>query len=91
MTCRPASALSVTVIVPVVSPNWVGVNVALMVQFAPGAKVAGEMGQLFVWEKSPPATMVSTVKGALPGLLSKKVLAGLVVPVNSGANVNWFG
>ena len=41
--CVPLGALSVTVIVPVRAPATVGVNVTLMVQFAPAAKDAPQV------------------------------------------------
>jgi hypothetical protein len=47
------AALSVIEMLAARDPVAVGVNFTLNMQFAPGARVAGETGQLFAWEKSP--------------------------------------
>jgi hypothetical protein len=71
--------LSVTVNVPVRAPTAVGANVILMVQVAPAARVAGLTGQVFVWAKSPEATIELIVKGPRPALVSITGIAALVV------------
>src|SRR6516164_6403022 len=48
--CGLPGALSATESAAVRDPRWVGVNVTLIVQLAPGAT---ELPQLFVWAKSP--------------------------------------
>lgn len=49
--CGEFVALSVTAIFPVKAPELTGANVAVIVQVAPPANVAGGIGQLFVWPK----------------------------------------
>ena len=63
----PASASSAIDKVPERFPEAVGVNVTLTVQFAPGARDAG---QLLVSEKSPDAEMEETFKDAFPLFVS---------------------
>lgn len=58
-------ALSVTAIFPVNAPEVTGANVAVIVQVAPPASVAGATGQLFVWPKFVLA-VIAMVVGVLP-------------------------
>ena len=82
--CGLPLALSVTEMLAVREPVAVGLNVTLIVQFAPAARVAGETGQLFARVKSPgfapviPKALI--VMGALPVLLSVALWAVLLVP-----------
>ena len=70
-----------TVIAALLLPVAVRLNVTLMLQWAPGLTV---LGQLLVWEKSPllvPVTaMLVMVSGPVPVLLSFAVFCALVVP-----------
>ena len=75
--CGLPDAESVTVIAPLRVPLCDGVKVTLMVQLEPAVKVAG---QLLVWAKSPPATMLLMVSDAPPLLVSVTACAALVVP-----------
>jgi hypothetical protein len=72
------TALSVTVSDPVLVPATVGVNVKVMLQVAPAATAAP---QLFVWAKSPVATMPVTVSAVLWLFVTETVFATLVVPI----------
>jgi hypothetical protein len=80
--CEVAGAATVTANVDVFTPAAVGVNVTLMVQVAPAAKLAG---QVLVWANCPrtlpPVTaMVLIVSGATdPVFVTVTTLAGLVV------------
>lgn len=58
-------ALSLTVRVPARLPDTEGVKVTEMVQFAPAAKVPGDIGQVEVGAKSPVAAMLVMVRGVL--------------------------
>lgn len=77
--------MSVIVSVPARAPKAVGVNVTLMVQFAPAANVAGVIGQavapVLVSAKSLGAGMEMEliVKAPLPVFVSVTVIAVLVV------------
>jgi hypothetical protein len=76
----------VTVRFPARVPTAVGVNVTLITQFAPAAKVAGPIGHavapVLVSAKSPEAAMELIVKGPLPVFVSVTVFAALVVFTN---------
>ena len=61
--------------VPVLGPAAVGVNVTLIAQLDAGERIAP---QLLLWAKSPVATMLETLKGAPPRLLSVTDCAALV-------------
>lgn len=77
--------MSVIVSVPARAPKAVGVNVTLMVQFAPAANVPGVIGQavapVLVSAKSLGAGMEMEliVKAPLPVFVSVTVIAVLVV------------
>src|SRR4029077_19163390 len=58
-------ALSVTAIFPVNAPEVTGANVAVIVQVAPPASVAGATGQLLVWPKFVLA-VIAMVVAVLP-------------------------
>lgn len=73
----PASASSAMDKVPVRLPDAVGVKVTLTVQFAPGAK---EAGQLLVCGKSPDAEIEEIFKDAFPPFVSVTGWAALLVP-----------
>jgi hypothetical protein len=75
--CGLPEALSVMLRVPVRLPDAVGVNVTLMVQFAPAAT---ELPQVLVWAKSPLAETPVRFSEALPVFASVTVCAALVVP-----------
>src|SRR5580704_9038262 len=75
--CGLFPALSVTVIAPLRVPVAVGVNVTLIVQEPPTATM---LPQLFVWLKSPVATILEILRDALPVLFSVSAWAALVVP-----------
>ena len=64
-SCGELDALSVTAIFPVNAPEVTGANVAVIVQVAPPASVAGATGQLFVWPKFVLA-VIAMVVGVLP-------------------------
>src|SRR5712664_3164275 len=72
--CGLPDALSVIVRVPVREPTAVGVNVTLIVQFAPAANVPGLTGQalppVLVSAKSPEAAIELIVNGAVPVFVS---------------------
>lgn len=74
------AALSVTTMVAVRFPADAGLNVTLIVQFAP---VSTEVPQVFVCEKSsalvPEIVMFVMSSGALPVLVSLTVCAALTV------------
>jgi hypothetical protein len=68
--CGLLKALSVNTRLAVRVPVAVGVNVTLMAQFAPAARVEGMRGQLLVWPKSPgfvpPRAMLEMLNAWLP-------------------------
>ena|SRR5438093_1459107 len=70
-------ALSIMFSAPARDPMAEGVNVTLIPQLAPIARL---VPQLFVWAKSPLAAMLETVSGALPELVRVSACAALVVP-----------
>src|SRR5438876_852284 len=74
--CGLPAALSVIVIVPDLAPVAVGVNVTLVVQFAPAAT---GVPQVLVWAYCALAAMLVTLSAALPVLLSVTDCAALVV------------
>lgn len=69
--------MSVIVIEPVLLPAAVGVNVTLMAQLAPAAKL---VPQVLSCAKSPVDTMLAMVKALEPVLLNVTVCGALVVP-----------
>src|SRR5439155_15482933 len=69
------------VIAPVRVPAEAGLNVPLIVQFAPSATVAGDTGQLLVWAKSPIAAMVEMRSAAILRRLNMTICPGLIVPI----------
>lgn len=83
--CGLPAALSVMVKVPARAPSAVGVNVTLILQFAPAASVAGLIGQavapVLVSAKSLGAgmEMVLIVRGPVPVFVSVTICAVLVV------------
>jgi hypothetical protein len=74
--CGLPAALSVTVIVPGWLPVAVGVNVTLIVQFAPAAT---EVPQVLVWAYCALTAMLVMLSAAAPPLVSVTVCAALVV------------
>src|SRR5579862_371474 len=85
IACGLLAALSVIVTEPKRLPNAVGVNVTLIVQFAPAARLAG---QLLSWAKSPLATTFEMIRGAVPVLFRATDWAALVAPIDWPANVS---
>src|SRR5437016_6091171 len=83
MICGLPPALSVSDSVPVRAPEAVGVEVTLMVQVPPAAKVAGLVGQalapVLVAAKSPEGANELIVKAAAPVFVSVTVIGALVV------------
>src|SRR5207302_1620630 len=81
--CGLPAALSPSYSVPVRAPKAVGVNVTLMVQSPPAAKVVGLVGQalapVLVAAKSPEAANELIVKAAVPVFVSVTVIGVLVV------------
>ena len=75
--------LSAIVTAPVRAPVAVGLKVMLIAQLAVAANVAGDNGQVVVWEKSPalvPVTaMLVTVSAPGPLFVSVVLCAALVV------------
>lgn len=73
MACGLLAALSAMLTLAVREPVADGVNVTLMVQVPPGASVAGPIGQVLVWAKSPgfvpPGAMLLMVSAAVPLLV----------------------
>ena len=64
--CGLPNSLSLIFSVPGRVPAVVGVKVTLMVQFAPTARVEGEIGQLFVWPKLVLAVMLVIESATFP-------------------------
>ena len=64
------AALSVRVTSACNVPVSIGANTTVIVQWSPGARVLGLMGQLFHWSKSLPLAPVMTIlvmsKGTVP-------------------------
>ena len=71
--------MSVIVIAPDLDPVAVGVNVTLIAQLAPAARVLGERGQSSVSAKSPLGVMALMDKGALPLLVRVIDVVPLVI------------
>ena len=65
-------------------PNWLGVKVALIVQFAPGARVAPHVLALCANSAAlfPTIVMLAIFKTELPMLFSVSVCAALAFPTN---------
>lgn len=72
-------ALSVMVRVPVTVPTAGGVNVTLMVQLLPAARVGVHV---FVWAKLPLAVIPVIVKAAVPEFVSVTGVGGLAAPTD---------
>jgi hypothetical protein len=83
--CGLPAALSVTVTLAVRVPIAVGLNVTLIVQLAPAARVLGLMGQVVLCAKSPALVPVIPillmVSAAVPLFVSVTVFGALVVPI----------
>jgi hypothetical protein len=77
--CVFGEALSVTDNDPVRLPPADGLNVTLMEQLAPAARLEP---QVFVWLKSPLAVILEIVSAALPALVSFTAWAVLEAPTN---------
>ncbi len=77
ITCGFDDALSMMLIVPCAAPFLAGENVALIVQFAPGATLAP---QVEVTANSALAFMDLIFSSVLPVLVSVTICALLVVP-----------
>lgn len=75
--CGLFCAPSLIVSAPERIPDAVGVNVTLMVQLEPGARVAG---QLLVCANPPVTWMLFRFSAALPLLVTAMVCAALDVP-----------
>jgi hypothetical protein len=76
--CGLFEALSVIVRVPVRVPTWVGVNVTLIMQLSPAAKVLPQGFVLVARAKSPLAAMLVMFSVAVPVLASVTLFAGEV-------------
>jgi len=74
----PATTLSVTLRLPLITPVLVGVKVIWKRQLPFWGSVNGVAGQLVVSEKSPFAVILVTVKGVSPLLVMVTVWGGLV-------------
>src|SRR5215470_6242597 len=85
--CGLPPALSEIVRFPVLAPTTVGVNVTLMVQFAPAASVAGSIPHVFVSAKSPEVPIELIVNVLVPLFVRVTVCAALVVVSNWPPNV----
>src|SRR5947208_2305740 len=85
--CGLPPALSVMVKVPVRAPATVGVNVTLIMQFAPAASVVGLIGHAvapaLVSAKSPDAAMELIVSAAFPVFDIVTACASTVVSISS--------
>jgi len=79
--CGLPGALSVRAMEPERVPAAVGVNVTVMMQLAP---TPWPEPQVFVWAKSPLATMLLIVRARLPVLVKVTVCGALAVPTG------WF-
>jgi hypothetical protein len=88
IVCGLPGALSVTVIVPVLVPDCVGVKVTLIVQVAP---TPTEPPQVFVCAKSPLATMAVILSSALPVLVKITLCEPLVIETNCAAKLRLGG
>ena len=86
--CGLPAASSATLSVPVRVPPAVGVNVTLIVQFAPAARL---VPQLLVSAKSPLAVMLEMFRPAFPEFVSVTCCAALVVPGGKLPNVRLDG
>ena len=86
--CGLPFASSVTDRFPVASPFCTGVNFTWIWQFAPTARLEG---QLFVWLNGPFVEILEMFTGTDPVLASVAVLAGLVVPIKRKGNFRFGG
>ena len=89
--CGLFAALSVIVMLPVRAPSWVGVNVTLMMQFAPAASVLPHGFVLATGAKSPLTTMLLMFSVELPVLESVTVFPVAVVPTTVLPNTSDVG
>src|SRR5258708_677616 len=92
--CGLPVALSVMVKVPMRVPAAVGVNVTLIVQFAPAARVRGLIGQGVapgLAAKSPDAAMELIVRGPVPVFVSFTVCAALVPGITTVGTLRVVG
>jgi hypothetical protein len=84
IVCGLPPASSVTETAALRLPEALGVKVTEIEQVAPAARVAGEVGHVLVWAKSPafaPVTaMPEMVSGALPVFVRVELWDALVVP-----------
>jgi hypothetical protein len=79
--CGLPTVSSLTVIWLVCGPNWLGVKVTLIVQFAPAARLDPHV---LLWLNSPLVATPLITTGELPALVSVAVCAVLAVPTDSG-------
>ena len=86
--CGLPTALSFTVIDPVLAPFTLGLNTTEIVQLAPAPSVPPQSSVL---EKSPLALMLSAVRGTFCLLVNVSAFAALDVPTTWPAKVNIFG
>lgn len=86
--CGEPLALSVIASAPVRLPAAVGVKVTEMVQLALAVTL---VPQVFVWAKSPDATIDVMTRAAVPELVSVTVCAALVIPSTCEAKVRLVG
>jgi hypothetical protein len=89
--CGLFAALSVIVMLPVRNPSWVGVNVTLIMQFAPAASVLPQGFVLVAAAKSPLITMLLIFSVELPVFATVTLLAVVVVPTTVLANTSAVG
>lgn len=82
ITCGLSPALSVIVIVPEIAPLAVGMNVAAIMQLAPGATEAPQVVPGLEIPKFALAAILVILNGRLPLLFSVTVWAVLVVPTS---------
>jgi hypothetical protein len=82
------AVLSVMVIEALRGPNWVGVKVTLMVQFAPAARLDP---QVLFWLKSvtfaPERATLAMDTAAVPALVKATVCGPLKTPTSCGAKL----
>src|SRR6266487_1479925 len=69
ITCGLLLALSTKLSVPVLVPVAVGLNVRVVVQLAPAAKILGRMGQVELTRKSPRLLVTLLIVKAVDWLL----------------------
>ena len=89
--CGLFAALSVSVMLPVRNPSWVGVNVTLIMQLAPAASVLPQGFVLVAAAKSPLITMLLMFRVELPVFATVTLLAVVFVPTTVLANTSDVG